>query len=394
MQRTTAAALGLLAAAACSKGAPQGQGAPGDRAVPVVIARVEQKDVPIYLDGLGSVAAYKMVIVRPQVDGQLMKVLFREGQLVRGGDLLAQIDPRPFQTQLHQAEGALARDEALLRSAQLQMVRDEPLLHDNLISQQQYDQDRAQVGQFEGAIRIDQAAIETAKLNLSWSTVRAPFDGVTGIRAVDPGNIVHTTDVNGLVVLTEIDPISVIFTLPQDVLPQVAAQQREGQLPVEVYGRDGTTRLGDGKLEVIDNQIIPGTATLRLKAVFANPDRKLWPNQFVKARLLLTVRKGALVAPASAIQRGPDGTFVYVLQPDQTVQPHPVQVELTQATDVLIARGVNAGEQVVIEGQGQLKPGSKVAPKQPGASQPSAPTGRTEVRGREVQPPRGREASR
>jgi membrane fusion protein, multidrug efflux system len=398
MRKQAAAVLAVVLCAACKKSAQQG--GPAERAVPVTTARVEQKDVPIYLDGLGSVIAYRTVTVRPQVDGVLVSMPFREGQFVRGGDVLAQIDPRPFQTALHQAQGALERDQALLRSARLQMERDEPLLKERLISQQQFDQDKAAVGQYEGATGIDRAQIETAQLNLQWSTVRAPFDAVTGIRSVDPGNLVHATDATGIVVLTQLDPIAVIFTLPQDVLPQVAAQQQTDPLPVEVYGRDGATKLGDGKLEVIDNQINAGTATMRLKAVFANPGRKLWPNQFVKARLLLTTRKNAVVAPASSVQRGPDGTFVYVVQNDQTVQPRPVQIELTQANDTLFARGLNPGDVVVTEGQGQLKPGSKVAAKQPPgqqqqAGQPAAAQRQpSEVRGREVQAPRGREAAR
>jgi multidrug efflux system membrane fusion protein len=229
MRRQVAAVLALVLCAACKKSAQQG---PAERAIPVATARVEQKDVPIYLDGLGSVTAYKTVTVRPQVDGVLVSMPFKEGQFVKGGDVLAQIDPRPFQTSLQQAQGALERDQALLRSARLQMERDEPLLKERLISQQQFDQDKAQVGQYEGAVGIDRAQIQSARLNVEWSTVRAPFDAVTGIRNVDPGNLVHATDANGIVVLTQLDPIAVIFTLPQDVLPQVAAQQQADPLPV------------------------------------------------------------------------------------------------------------------------------------------------------------------
>jgi membrane fusion protein, multidrug efflux system len=360
-----ALALGI---AACGKkdSAAQQKGAQGERTIPVSVAKVEQKDFPVFLDGLGTVTAYKTVTVRSQVDGRLDQVLFREGQEVKKGEVLAQIDPRPFQIQLHQGEGALARDQAQLVGAQRNLARFEDLAKRKLIAQQQADDQRALVGQFEGAVRIDRAAIETAKLNLAYARITSPIDGIAGIRNVDPGNLIHASDANGIVTIAQLDPIAVIFTLPQDVLPQVSGQLRQGALEVRVLARDGGAEMGRGKLEVIDNAINATTATLRLKAVLSNPQRLLWPNQFVKARLLLTTRQGAIVMPAAAVQRGPDGSFVYVVQGDSTVQPHPIQIELQQGDEAIVGKGVNVGETVVTEGQNQLRPGSKVAARQAG----------------------------
>jgi multidrug efflux system membrane fusion protein len=347
-------------------GAPAPQAA---RAVPVTAAPVTRKDVPITLDGLGSVAAYRTVTVRSQLDGRLDQVLFREGQPVREGQVLAQIDPRPYQNQLHQAEGARARDAAQLATARLDLERYRALLKDKLIAPQQVDQQAGLVAQLEGAVRIDDAAIETAKLNLDYARITSPVDGVTGIRIVDPGNVVHAADQNGIVLVTQLDPIAVIFTLPQDHLPEVVEAMAQGTLPVDVFGRDGSTLLGTGKLELIDNQINQATSTMRLKAVLANPKHILWPNQFVNARLRLSVRKGALTVPATALQRGPNGVFVYVINADQTVAPRPVEVGGTIADLSVIAKGLTEGERVVTDGQNQLRPGSKVAPREPGQAQ-------------------------
>jgi membrane fusion protein, multidrug efflux system len=357
-----------LCMAACGKkdSAAQQRAAQGDRVIPVSVAKVDQKDFPVFLDGLGTVTAFKTVTVRSQVDGRLDEVLFREGQEVKKGEVLAQIDPRPFQIQLHQGEGALARDQAQLVGAQRNLQRFADLAKRKLIAQQQADDQRALVGQFEGAVRIDRAAIETAKLNLAYARITSPIDGIAGIRNVDPGNLIHASDANGIVTIAQLDPIAVIFTLPQDVLPQVSGQLQKGALEVRVLAREGSTEMGRGKLEVIDNAINATTATLRLKAVLSNPQRLLWPNQFVKARLLLTTRQGAMVMPAAAVQRGPDGSFVYVVQGDSTVQPHPIQIELQQADEAIVGKGVNVGDTVVTEGQNQLRPGSKVAARQPG----------------------------
>jgi multidrug efflux system membrane fusion protein len=359
-------ALGFAACGKKEDPAQQRAAQQADRVIPVSVAKVEQKDFPVFLDGLGTVTAFYMVTVRSQVDGRLENVLFREGQPVKKGEVLAQIDPRPFQIQLHQGEGALARDEAQLLAAKRNLARFEDLAKRKLIAQQQADDQRALAGQFEGAVRIDRSAIETARLNLAYARITSPIDGIAGIRNVDPGNLVRATDANGIVTVAQLDPIAVIFTLPQDVLPQVSGQLRQGPLEVRVLARDGASELGRGKLEVIDNTINATTATVRLKAVLANPQHSLWPNQFVKARLLLTVRQGAIVMPAAAVQRGPDGTFAYVVQPDQTVQPHPVTIELQQGEETVVGKGVNVGDTVVTEGQNQLRPGSKVAARQPG----------------------------
>ncbi len=337
-------------------GAEQGQ-----RAVPVIAAPLARRDVPVYLDGLGNVVAGKTVTIRTQVDGRLDAVLFREGQAVKQGDVLAQIDPRPFQAQLHQAEGALARDEAALRNAQLNVARDKELVARKLIAQQQLDADVAAAGQLEGAIQMDRAAIETARLNLAYARITSPIEGVTGIRLVDPGNVVHPSDANGIVVVTQLDPIAVVFTLPQDQLGPVAEQHARGPLPVDAYSRDGSTLLGSGPLALIDNQINTATSTIRLKAMLPNPRHVLWPNQFVNVRLRLETRTGALVIPAAAVQRGPSGTFVWIVGRDDTVSQRPVVIEATQGDLALVAKGVAEGERVVVEGQNQLRPGAKVS---------------------------------
>jgi multidrug efflux system membrane fusion protein len=357
--------------------ARRGPDAPAARAVPVTASPAIRRDVPVTLDGLGSVVAYKTVTVRPQVDGRLEQVLFREGQAVRAGQVLAQIDPRPFQSQLHQAEGARARDAAQLASGRLNLERYRALAGEKLIPQQQVDDQAGVVGQLEGAIRVDDAAIETARLNLEYTRITSPIDGVTGIRLVDPGNVVHASDPGGIVLVTQLDPISVLFTLPQDHLPAVAEAMAQGALAVEVFGRDGSSLLGTGRLELIDNQINQTTSTIRLKASVPNPRRLLWPNQFVNARLHLAVRKGALVVPATAVQRGPNGVFVYVVGADATVAPRPVEVAASAGDLSVIGKGLEEGEKVVVDGQNQLRPGSKVAARdaapRPAPAAPGAP---------------------
>lgn len=330
------------------------------RPVPVSTFTVAQRDVPIYLDGLGTVTAWKTVTVRSQVDGKLDKVLFREGQRVKQGDVLAQIDPRPFLAQLHQAEGAQARDEALAANSRLNLERYNKLREQNLIAQQAVDDQKAMVAQQEGALSVDKAQIETARLNLSYSRIVSPIEGVTGVRLVDEGNLVRANDATGIVIVTQIDPIAVFFTLPEDDLHRVAEGMRgTTQMTVEAYDRDGEKLLGTGKLLVLDNQINQATATLRLKAVFENPKQLLWPNQFIKARLLLTVRKAAILVPATAVQRGPKGAFAYVVK-DDIASPRPIEVEQLMRDQALITSGLSAGDEVVVEGQNQLKPGAKV----------------------------------
>jgi len=344
------------------------------RAVPVAVATVVQKDVPIYLEGLGTVTALYTVTVKSQVDGRLDKVFYVEGQKVKKGELLAQIDPRPFEAALHQAMATVARDQAQLVNARLNLNRYDELSKQNLIAKQQATDQQAQVDQLAATVAIDQAQVETAKLNLEYSHIVSPVDGVTGIRLVDPGNLVHAADATGIVVITQLDPIAVIFTLPQDNLPSVSEAMARGELTVEALNRDGGTRLGTGKVLLIDNQINQATATIRLKALFPNPANALWPNQFVKARLLLTTRTAAIVVPTVAIQRGPKGTFVYVVADDSTVSVRPVVIETTQGDQTLLTSGLKPGERVVVDGTNQIRAGSKVAARSvEGSGAPAAP---------------------
>ncbi len=344
-----------------------GRGAAGgaDRAIPVLVVPVMKRDVPITTEGLGSVIAYKTVNVRTQVDGRLDRVAFKEGQAVKRGDLLAQVDPRPFEIQLHQAEAALARDTAQLSGAELNLKRYEAVVTQRLIPQQQVDDQRALVDQLKGTVQSDQAQIENAKLQLVYARISSPIDGVTGIRLVDAGNIVHAADQTAIVVVTQLDPIAILFTLPQDELPRVVQSQSSGAPLVEALSQDGSKVIGSGQLELVDNQINQNTATIRLKAIFPNPSHSLWPNQFVKTRLRLGIKKGALVIPAAAVQRGPQGTFVYVVTEDGKAQVKQVQVDTIEGADALIAKGIDAGDKVVTEGQNQLRPDARVTVRQP-----------------------------
>ena len=274
--------------------------------------------------------------------------------------MLALVDPRPFTILLHQGEAALARDQAQLEGARRNLERYEAVGGQHLLPQQQIDDQRALVQQLEGTVLADRAQIENARLQLDYARIKSPIDGVTGVRLVDPGNLVHAADATGIVVVAQMDPIAVLFTLPQDTLGDVVAAQATGPLPVEARSNDGRDLIAAGQLELVDNQINQTTATIRLKAIFANPRRTLWPNQFVKARLRLAVRKGALVIPAVAVQRGPQGTFVYVVGVDERAELRPVTIERVQGEDALVAKGLTAGERVVREGQSQLRPGAKL----------------------------------
>ncbi|MBS2024754.1 MAG: efflux RND transporter periplasmic adaptor subunit [Deltaproteobacteria bacterium] len=367
----------LVLAAACAKGAGGDAsggggrgGAGGARVVPVVATTVQKMDVPLYLDGLGTVAASYTVTVRPQVDGKLEKVLFREGSVVRRGEVLAQIDPRPFEAQLHQAQGALARDEAQLKNAQLNLSRQQDLRNQKLTAQQAVDDAQATVGQLEGTVLVDRAQVESARLNLDYAKITAPIDGVTGVRLVDPGNVVRASDAaRAVVVVAQLDPIAVIFTLPQDALADVSREMLKGQLTVDAYSRDGSARLGSGTLTLIDNQINTATATLKLKAMFPNPNKALWPNQFVKARLLVATQKDALAVPATAVQRGPEGTFAWLVGADQTVASKPIEVERIVGDLAILSKGLSPGDTVVLEGAAALRGGAKVAVRMAGEKQ-------------------------
>jgi len=339
-------------------------GAPAEnRPVPVQVVAAAVTDVPVVLEGLGNVTSLATVTVRTQVDGRLDKVAFKEGQNVKKGQLLALVDPRPFQIQLLNAQAALARDTAQLQNAQLNLERFTTLRGQNLVSQQQLDDQKTLVAQADAALNADKSSIQAARLQLDFARIVSPIDGVTGVRMVDQGNLVRASDGAGIVVVTQLDPIGVMFTLPEDSQPQVSKALAEGPVTVDAFNRDGTTLLASGRLLVVDNQINSTTATIRLKATFANADKRLWPNAFVKARLTLGTRRGVIAIPNAAIQQGPQGTFVYAVGPDQTAIARNVQIDFVQNDTAVISKGLSAAEMVVTEGQGQLRPGAKIAPR-------------------------------
>ncbi len=363
----------LVLATSCSRSGSQnegnaagkgGRGAGGgqNRPTPVGVASAQTRDVPVILTGLGTITPYNTVTVRSRVDGQLVKVNFREGQIVKSGDLLAVIDPRPFQVALEQAEAALARDQAQYNSAQLDLKRFEALASAGVIAQQQLNQQQAAAGQLAGTLKVDAANIANAKLNLTYTNISAPVTGRVGLRLVDVGNIVHANDQNGMLVITQIQPIAVLFTLPEEQIPQVVSRMRTGQLPVDAYDSNDRAKLASGRLETLDNQIDPTTGTVRLKAVFENRESVLWPNQFVNVHLQLQTLPNATVVPAAAVQRGQQGTYVYVVDQNKTAQVANVQVALTQGETAVIASGISPGQQVVVDGQDRLAAGSRVEP--------------------------------
>src|ERR1700686_1545556 len=342
--------------------------AAGPRSVSVAVAQVQRQDVPVYLSGLGAVTAFNTANIKSRVDGQIMKVNFREGQNVKQGELLIEIDSRPFQVQLEQMQAQLFRDQAQLRDAKLNLERYTSLIPSGSIAQQQVDTQKALADQLEGTVRTDQAQIDNARLQITYCHITAPFNGRIGLRQVDPGNIVHASDTNPMLILTQLQPIAVIFTLPEDVLPNVSKHMQQGALDVDARSRDDQTKLATGKLLTIDNQIDPTTGTAKLKAVFSNTDNQLWPNQFVNADLLLEVRKNSTVVPTAAILRGPQGTFVYAVNPDKTVQDRQVTVSLTQGDTTIITAGLNPGDTVVTDGQDKLQRGSRIEPRATGQS--------------------------
>lgn len=329
-------------------------------AISVAVAAVQKRDIPYYITGLGSVLAYNTVTVKTRVDGQIMRVNFKEGQFVKEGDVLVEIDPRPFQVALEQAQGQLAKDIASQNDAKIDLNRYTQLWQEGVIPRQQLDTQQATVGQFDGAIQADKAAIDTQKLQLTYAKVTAPISGRVGLRLVDPGNIVHATDTTGMIVITQIQPITVVFTIPEDNLPEVTAQTKKGQLNVDAYSRDDKIKLATGKLLTIDNQIDQTTGTIKLKAVFDNKDASLWPNQFVNIRLFLTVKKDADVVSSATLQRGTQGTFVYVVDQNSQAQVRDVAVDFIEGNIAVIKQGLNPGEQVVVEGQDKLQGGAKV----------------------------------
>jgi membrane fusion protein, multidrug efflux system len=355
-----------------AQGSARGGGA--GRPVPVLTATAQTKDVGVYLTGLGTVVPLSTVTVKSRVDGQLLRIAFQEGQMVRAGQLLAELDPRPFQVQLMQAEGQKAKDEAVLQNARVDLERYRTLLAEDSIARQQVDTQAAAVAQAQATLKSDQAQIENAKLNLSYSRITAPTAGRVGLRQVDVGNIVHAGDANGIVVITQLQPINLQFTIPADHISQVVPQVHAGRsLVVEAYDRDMRAKLATGRLLAVDNQIDPATGTVRLKALFPNDDEALFPNQFVNARLLVETLRGAVTVPTAALQRSPQSTFVYLVKPDHTVEARNVTVRLTEGDDTTIGSGLAAGEVVVIDGVDKLRPGMKVEVSSPNGARKARP---------------------
>ena len=331
-------------------------------AVPVVAGVVSSHDVPIYLEGVGTVIAYNTVVVRSQIQGQITQIAFTEGQTVRTGDLLAQIDPRPYQAQIDQFTANRDRDLAQLANANANLKRYIPLLSKGYATTQLVDTQKAQVSEVQNAIKSDNALIAAANVQLSYTKLTSPIDGVTGIRQIDIGNIIHPTDPNGLVVVTQIEPISLIFTLPETDLPLIQQQQQKtkGPLTVLAYSQDNTIKLGEGTLGLVNNQILQTTGSIQLKANFPNKTHSLWPGQLVNVRLLLDTRHDGLTVAASVVQQGPKGAYAYVINPDNTVAIRPVTVAQISDGQALIDSGLNANEQVVVDGQYKLQPGTRV----------------------------------
>jgi len=345
-----------------------GRGGAATGPITAVIGTVQQKDFPIYLDALGTVQAFNTVTVRSRVEGQLLKVAFQEGQDVHTGDLLAQIDPDPFRTQVAQADAKKAQDEAQLENARIELKRNETLLANKIVSQEVYDAAKATMDQLAAAVKADEAAIDNAKVQLAYTTIAAPIDGRTGLRLVDQGNVIRSGDSNGIVVLTQLKPISLVFTLPEQSLKNLR-NPSAGTMKVVAVDRDNSTVLDEGTLTVIDNQIDTTTGTIRLKATFQNEDLKLWPGQFVNARLLLSVRTNALVVPASVVQRGPEGAYAFVVGDDMKVEMAPVKVGPIDKGQAVVESGLESGQRVVVDGQYKLQPGSVVkAAESPGRS--------------------------
>jgi len=335
---------------------------PSGRAVPIVVATARKGDMAVSLTGLGTVTALNTVTVKSRVDGQLIRIAFQEGQFVRQDELLAEIDPRPFQVQLMQAEGQMAKDQATFKNAAMDLERFKSLAQQGILSKQQLDAQITAVNQADAILKADQAQVESAKLNLTYSRITAPIAGKVGLRLVDLGNMVRASDANGLAVIAPVQPINVIFTIPADSIQKVLVQSRKGKpLPVEAFDRDMKTRLARGSVQAIDNQVDPATGTVRIKAIFPNEDTALFPNQFVNARLLVDTLQGVTIIPTAAIQQSPQGTFAYVVKADSTVEMRPVEVRATDGDSTCLLSGVAPGEVVVTDGLEKLRPGAKVA---------------------------------
>jgi multidrug efflux system membrane fusion protein len=360
-----AAWFGLIADRAASPKAVAASpaAAGGAPAVPVTEGRAETRDVPIWLSGIGSVQPLNTVTVKVRVDGQLDRVAFTEGQDVHKGDVLAQIDPRSFRAQLKQAQANKAKDEAQLANARLDLDRSTRLEAKGAASKQSLDTQRAQVAALEATIEADQAAIEMAQLQVEFSTITAPLSGRTGLRLVDPGTVVHASDANGLVTITQMQPIAVLFSVSQDELPDVLAAMARGEPVVVAYSRDGERPLATGKLVFADSQVDQGTGHVKLKALFDNSDRALWPGEFVDARAQVATVNAAIIVPARAVERGQNGTYVFRIKPDDTVEVCPVTVGHVAEGTAIITDGLAPGDRIVVDGQYRLQPGARVEPR-------------------------------
>lgn len=341
--------------------AATGRGRGGGGATPVLATRAKKGDIPIYDNGLGTVTPIYTVTVKSRVDGELMEVKFKEGQLVHKGDTLVEIDPRPYEAALEQAQGNLIRDQALLANAKIDLERYKVLLKQEAIPEQQYATQVALVSQDEGQVKTDQGLIAAAAVNVTYCHIKSDIDGVVGLRLVDPGNIVHATDTNGMLVITQVDPISVIFTLPEDQLPPVLEKLHGGQkLPVQAWDRAGANKISDGELQTVDNQIDPTTGTLRLRAVFSNPNFKLFPSQFVNIRLLVDTHRSVTVVNSAAVQRSSQNTYVWLVNPNSTVSIRTVTTGAVEGDQTEILSGLNPGEEAVMVGVDKLQDGSRV----------------------------------
>jgi multidrug efflux system membrane fusion protein len=362
-----------------AKGATKGNQAPP--VIPVGVATVEKRDVPIYLTGLGNVTALNTVNLKTRVDGQITKVLFKEGEDVKQGQLLIEIDPRPYQVALDQAKATLLRDQTQLTVARRNFERYTQLFKEGVVSREQLDQQESATGALEGTVRADQANIENQQLLINYTRITAPVSGRIGLRLVDIGNMVHASDQNPMLVITQLQPITAVFTLPEDSLRPVRQKMDRGTLAVDAYSRDDQTKLSSGKLLTIDNQIDPTTGTVRLKALFSNEDHQLWPNQFVNVRLLLDVQKQAVVIPTAAVQRGSQGTFAFVVKSDNTVENRQLTLGPTAGPIAVVNSGLAEGERIVTDGQEKLQAGSKVNP-----VQPRVPGNKNQNQGQDTQP--------
>jgi membrane fusion protein, multidrug efflux system len=341
-----------------------GRGSPSPP-IPVTPGEAVAESVPVFVSGLGTAQDYMNVAVKTRVDGQITNVYFIEGQNVKAGDQLFQIDPRPFQAALAQAQASKQRDEAQLEAARLVLDRYAKLLASRTQTQEAYDNQKATVGQLQGAVAADQAVIDSAQLNLDYAQIRSPIDGRTGARLVDPGNVVQANQNTPLVTIAQIKPIFVSFTVPQDFVDQIRQNQAKQQLDVVAYASDDKTVLSEGKLTLIDNVIDTTTGTIRLKATFANENERLWPGEFVSARLILSTRQNAVTVPAQTVMQGPDGSYIYAIKPDETVERRNVVAAATQDGRTVIEKGLSAGDRIVVDGQYRLVDGARIAPSSP-----------------------------